>query len=141
MGFVEDFQKFLVRRFGCVEDAWSKAFDTDFSGSINFTEFCCGCKMSGYVGNVTRLWAALDDDRSGEISLDELSIGVDPPKGALARTESPCSCESPDLNPPSSPRVVKAARRLSLRDLTRSTLEHQEPKEVTQLPGMMPSVE
>lgn len=72
--FVEDFQKFLLRRFGSIEEAWVKAFDTDGSGAINFTEFGLGCKAAGFVGNATRLWAALDDDRSGEISLDELTV-------------------------------------------------------------------
>jgi hypothetical protein len=74
--FVKDFQNFLIRKFGSIEVAWSVAFDLDGSGSINFTEFGLGCKSSGYVGNATRLWAALDEDRSGEISLDELNTGM-----------------------------------------------------------------
>lgn len=74
--FVRDFQNFLIRKFGSIERAWMEAFDTDGSGSVNFTEFGLGCKSSGYVGNATRLWAALDEDRSGEISLDELNTGL-----------------------------------------------------------------
>lgn len=74
--FVKDFQNFLTRKFGTIEVAWEKAFDLDGNGSINFTEFGLGCKASGYVGNATRLWAALDEDRSGEISLDELNTGM-----------------------------------------------------------------
>eukprot|EP00927_Polykrikos_kofoidii_P065458 TRINITY_DN61204_c0_g1_i1.p1 TRINITY_DN61204_c0_g1~~TRINITY_DN61204_c0_g1_i1.p1 ORF type:complete len:450 (+),score=62.45 TRINITY_DN61204_c0_g1_i1:39-1388(+) len=74
--FVRDFQNFLIRKFGSIEKAWMVAFDTDGSGSVNFTEFGLGCKSSGYVGNATRLWAALDSDRSGEISLDELNMGL-----------------------------------------------------------------
>lgn len=61
-----------MRKFGSIEEAWTYAFDTDGSGSVNFTEFGLGCKAAGYVGNATRLWAALDEDRSGEISLEEL---------------------------------------------------------------------
>mmetsp|Transcript_93625 Transcript_93625/g.166591 ORF Transcript_93625/g.166591 Transcript_93625/m.166591 type:complete len:498 (+) Transcript_93625:66-1559(+) len=72
MVFVGEFQKFLVAKFGSIEDAWEEAFDTDGSGEINFTEFSLGCKKAGYVGNATRLWAALDEDRGGSISLDEL---------------------------------------------------------------------
>jgi len=72
--YIEEFQKYLLRRFGTIEIAWSKAFDTDGSGAINFTEFGLGCKTAGFVGNVTRLWQALDDDRSGEISIDELAM-------------------------------------------------------------------
>lgn len=83
--FVCDFQNFLIRKYGSIEQAWSMAFDTDGSGSVNFTEFGLGCKSSGYVGNATRLWAALDDDRSGEISLDELNMGLaDSPISSLS---------------------------------------------------------
>jgi len=74
--FVTDFQNFLIRKFGSIEEAWSQAFDLDRSGSVNFTEFGQGCKALGYVGNATRLWAALDDDRSGEISLQELEMDL-----------------------------------------------------------------
>jgi len=75
--FVADFQKLLVRRFGSIETAWREAFDVDGSGTVNFTEFGLGCKVAGFVGNATRIWAALDDDCSGEISLDEISMGMD----------------------------------------------------------------
>lgn len=71
---IMDFQKYLNRRFGTIEEAWTQAFDTDGSGSVNFTEFGLGCKKAGFVGNATKLWAALDIDRSGEISLEELSL-------------------------------------------------------------------
>jgi len=69
---IMDFQRYLCRRFGSVQMAWHEAFDTDGSGSVNFTEFGLGCKAAGYVGNASKLWAALDIDRSGEISLQEL---------------------------------------------------------------------
>jgi len=74
--FVQDFQTFLIRKFGSIDAAWDIAFDTDRSGSVNFTEFGMACKATGYVGNATRLWAAFDDDRSGEISREELKIGM-----------------------------------------------------------------
>lgn len=69
---IEDFRKFITRRFGSLEAAWNQAFDIDGSGNINFMEFSMGCKAAGYVGNVTRIWNTLDDDRSGEISITEL---------------------------------------------------------------------
>eukprot|EP00440_Ansanella_granifera_P000251 gb/GFBE01000275.1/.p1 GENE.gb/GFBE01000275.1/~~gb/GFBE01000275.1/.p1 ORF type:complete len:488 (+),score=101.93 gb/GFBE01000275.1/:1-1464(+) len=72
--FVTEFQKFLSAKFGSVEDAWEAAFDIENSGEINFTQFSMGCKKAGYVGNATRLWAALDDDQGGSISLDELAM-------------------------------------------------------------------
>mmetsp|Transcript_20470 Transcript_20470/g.52010 ORF Transcript_20470/g.52010 Transcript_20470/m.52010 type:complete len:463 (-) Transcript_20470:23-1411(-) len=71
--FVQDFQKFLTCKFDSIEAAWHVAFNVDGSGSVNFTQFCRACKAAGYVGNQTRLWAALDDDRSGELSMSELN--------------------------------------------------------------------
>jgi hypothetical protein len=73
---IRDFQQFLIRRFGSIDEAWREAFDLDGSGEINFTEFGLGCKAAGYVGNATRLWAVFDEDQSGEISLVELLTGV-----------------------------------------------------------------
>lgn len=70
--FIKEFQGLLTRRYGSIERAWHEVFDTNEDGSINFTEFGLGCKAAGYVGNVMKLWAALDDDFSGDISLDEL---------------------------------------------------------------------
>lgn len=85
---IRDFQQFLIRRFGSIEQAWQQAFDLDGSGEINFTEFGLGCKAAGYVGNATRLWGALDEDQSGEISMEELLMGASyldgTPEGSLA---------------------------------------------------------
>jgi hypothetical protein len=74
---IKDFHRYLIRKFGTIQVAWDKAFDTDGSGDINFTEFGIGCKAAGYVGNASRLWCVLDDDLSGEISLQELSQDAD----------------------------------------------------------------
>jgi len=71
---IMDFQKYIVRRFGSVQDAWDRAFDVDGSGALNFTEFGEGCKVAGFVGNATKLWAALDIDHSGHITVDELAV-------------------------------------------------------------------
>mmetsp|Transcript_42968 Transcript_42968/g.124258 ORF Transcript_42968/g.124258 Transcript_42968/m.124258 type:complete len:607 (-) Transcript_42968:117-1937(-) len=74
---VMDFRRYLIRRFGSVEEAWHAAFDTDKSGYVNFTEFGIGCKAAGFVGNVTKLWAALDADRSGILSIAEMDPDTD----------------------------------------------------------------
>jgi len=74
---VMDFQRYLIRRFGSVQEAWDDAFDTDCSGSVNFTEFGIGCKAAGFVGDVTKLWAALDIDRSGVLSISELGADTE----------------------------------------------------------------
>merc|ERR1712048_1270550 len=69
---VGEFQQYLTRKYGTIEGSWLVAFKNhDKSGQINYTRFCQGCKAAGYVGNVAKLWAMLDEDRSGEISLQE----------------------------------------------------------------------
>lgn len=75
--FLRDFQAQLIRCFGSIDEAWTNWFDLDGSGDINFTEFCGGCKKAGYVGNPMRLWVLLDEDGSGDISLEELKDGTD----------------------------------------------------------------
>lgn len=135
--FVEDFQKFLIRRFGDIESAWEQAFDTDGSGAINFTEFGLGCKMAGFVGNATRLWAALDEDRSGEISMDELSVGVDQFNSNAGNTLSPRGTITGAFTDDPG----RGAKRLSLNDFRRNTKESSEYRQDSSvlLPGMMHS--
>jgi len=123
--FVKDFQNFLIRKFGSIETAWTVAFDTDGSGSINFTEFGLGCKASGYVGNATRLWAALDEDRSGEISLEELNTGVPQMQMYMRSHLESGGGDHEDL---------EAFQRLSLIDLLR--MGEEETKEVHHLEGV-----
>lgn len=72
--FIKDFRKFLTRRFGSLEDAWTGAFCRDQSGSIGFTDFSRGCKAIGYVGNASRLWAAMDVDADGALSKEEVAV-------------------------------------------------------------------
>mmetsp|Transcript_71841 Transcript_71841/g.181270 ORF Transcript_71841/g.181270 Transcript_71841/m.181270 type:complete len:483 (-) Transcript_71841:199-1647(-) len=86
---IMDFQRYLRGRFGSIESAWHEAFDTDGSGSVNFTEFTMGCKSAGFVGNATRLWAALDDDRSGALSLEELAHDEDSRSNSISSSAEP----------------------------------------------------
>lgn len=118
--FVRDFQQFLVRKFGSVEAAWATAFDLDGSGAINFTEFSLGCKAAGYVGNATRLWAALDEDHSGEISLEELGTSA-PSRPESRKNTSPDTDRGP-------------AKRLSLVDMIKVLADSEEKP--GPLPGM-----
>jgi len=75
-----EFQDYVTRKYGSVENAWHQAFDTDGNGHINFTEFGFGCKNAGYAGNVSRVWALLDIDQSGEITMDELAVEAGMPE-------------------------------------------------------------
>eukprot|EP00747_Dinoflagellata_sp_TGD_P082776 gnl/TRDRNA2_/TRDRNA2_161822_c0_seq4.p1 gnl/TRDRNA2_/TRDRNA2_161822_c0~~gnl/TRDRNA2_/TRDRNA2_161822_c0_seq4.p1 ORF type:complete len:514 (-),score=70.31 gnl/TRDRNA2_/TRDRNA2_161822_c0_seq4:216-1688(-) len=85
---LRDFQQFMIRRFGSIEKAWDLVFDLDHSGEINFTEFGLGCKACGFVGNATKLWAVLDNDKSGAIDLSELMVNCEEP-GSLGSPQSP----------------------------------------------------
>lgn len=80
-----EFRKLMVNRFGTVAGAW-KALDINGDGKLSFFEFMRACKTLGVSKNSRTLWAALDLDRSGFISLAE----VDPPLvqmlGSLAIT-------------------------------------------------------
>lgn len=77
-----DFQKYIMRRFGSIRNAWDHSFDADHDGIVNFTEFGLGCKAAGYVGNASRLWAAFDQDLSGTITVEELDMDAE---GLLAK--------------------------------------------------------
>lgn len=76
---VSEFQKAILKRFESFDTAWNEAFDIEQLGYINFSKFGHGCRKSGYTGNLSRLWAMLDDDASGEITLDELSMDYGQP--------------------------------------------------------------
>lgn len=116
--FVYEFQKFLISKFGSIEDAWYEAFDTDGSGEINFTEFSIGCKKAGYVGNATRLWASLDEDRGGSIDLDELGKNFE----EQAEAEERAAWHRRQLGPPLYERLDE--------------LEVEDKPDATMLPGM-----
>jgi len=66
------FNTLLKRRFGSVTAAWRLVLDEDGKGKISFTDFCRVTRDMGYTKNVKGLWAELDDDGSGFISLNEL---------------------------------------------------------------------
>merc|ERR1712008_463943 len=80
-----DFQKYLVRRFGSIENAWRTAFDPEGKGAVNFTGFGFGCKAAGYVGSPSRLWTSFDQDLDGYIPVERLSFDWE---GLLAKIRS-----------------------------------------------------
>jgi len=73
---VFEFQKILLNKYGSIKAAWNQVFDTEYIGFINFTKFGLGCKAAGYKGNLFRLWRMLDEDGSGEITVEELGLEV-----------------------------------------------------------------
>merc|ERR1712008_283218 len=91
---VRDFQHLLQRKFTSCEEAWHRAFDVSGRGHVDFSEFSQGCKISGFCGNVTRLWVMLDNWGRGELTLYDLiaSEGMREPwpdqRGVAAVTEA-----------------------------------------------------
>mmetsp|Transcript_89441 Transcript_89441/g.164054 ORF Transcript_89441/g.164054 Transcript_89441/m.164054 type:complete len:443 (+) Transcript_89441:132-1460(+) len=112
--FIREFQGLIIRKCHSLEDAWREVFDTDGDGSINFTEFGLGCKAVGYVGNVMKLWAALDDDLSGSISLDELSqqCQVEGVASAVLREATPESTPRKGWSPAATARSATESSQL-----------------------------
>jgi len=73
---VADFQSFVRSRCGSLQSAWQQIFDQAGTGSIGFNEFNAGCRAIGYLGNVCRVWALMDNDQSGSITLEQLAVHV-----------------------------------------------------------------
>lgn len=67
-----EFKELLWRKYGSMMGAWRNLLDADGSGKITFMEFCQAARSVGYGGNLKALWAELDEDNSGFISLKEL---------------------------------------------------------------------
>lgn len=69
---LEAFKKQIVTRYGSTVTAWRQALDQDGNGKLSFGEFCMACRELSYNGNMKGLWAELDDDGSGLITLHEI---------------------------------------------------------------------
>jgi len=72
---------FLIEKAGSVLRAWTGVFDNNNDQRVSKSEFSKGMRDLGYRGDVYILFAGLDDDDSGELTLDE----VDPKAATLWR--------------------------------------------------------
>merc|ERR1719440_1863799 len=52
--------------------AWLHHFDTNGDEKISYDEFVDGLRRMNFEGNVIELWNDIDEDGSGEITLDEI---------------------------------------------------------------------
>jgi len=66
----EIFEELCVRKYTCLIRAWRLHLDAKGVGRISFHAFCDVCRSLGFK-DVGRVWAALDNNRSGFISLEE----------------------------------------------------------------------
>lgn len=76
LALMTDFHRRLVKKYGSVAIGLQEAFGMSQEEELNFTQFVSGTKALGYPGHMTRLWAALDDDMSGEVSYEEVLNAV-----------------------------------------------------------------
>lgn len=67
---LSNFKSWAWREFGTVRAAFS-VFDHDASNSLTFQEFRGNCRIYGYVGNARQLFAALDVNQEGVLSMQE----------------------------------------------------------------------
>lgn len=67
-------QQFLEATCGSSLWAWLNVFDVDNDQRINKLEFCEGMRLLNYPGKVSELFAELDHDGSGEITMEEIDL-------------------------------------------------------------------
>jgi len=68
----DEVQEFFKAKEGSALTAWLHHFDTNNDCRITTMEFARGMRTMGYPGNATALFASLDSDGSGELSLEEI---------------------------------------------------------------------
>jgi len=65
-------RKVLTRLEGSVLRAWRKAFDAEGDGRINEFQFVRLCRQVKFLGDPYLVFRFLDDDASGELTLEEV---------------------------------------------------------------------
>jgi len=65
------FRQKLVSRYRSVVGAW-RELDPRQHGRLSFFDFCRACHRMGYERDTRQLWEAMDRNRDGFVSLDEL---------------------------------------------------------------------
>lgn len=68
----KEFKKQLIVTYGSYLRAWREGLDRDHNGSMDKNEFRRACKDVGYAGTLKDLWAELDCDGNGSVSLKEI---------------------------------------------------------------------
>jgi len=68
-----EFKAEMLMREQSLAGAWRNSLDPNWTGRIAIHEFCDACRAIGHRGNKKRLWADLDVDKAGTITLNELA--------------------------------------------------------------------
>merc|ERR550537_529748 len=71
-----EFRQHCTRRYGNFHRAWRKAIDTYGNGKLGFDPFCNVARRMGYIGDIRQLFADLDANESGNVSLADLDFGT-----------------------------------------------------------------
>mmetsp|Transcript_32897 Transcript_32897/g.71787 ORF Transcript_32897/g.71787 Transcript_32897/m.71787 type:complete len:684 (-) Transcript_32897:87-2138(-) len=66
-----NFRRWADAEFGSVKSAFG-VFDTDGSNEVTYREFRRACRIYGFEGNAQTLFYALDIERNGALSLEEV---------------------------------------------------------------------
>lgn len=69
---LKDFRRFLKKTFGNFFRAWRKGLDLDGTMSVTRHELFRACTSMQWQGDARALWRAVDQDGSGQTSLEEL---------------------------------------------------------------------
>jgi len=70
---LSDFKAWCEDQFGGVRSAYG-VFDNDGGGDVSFREFRRSCRIYGFEGNVHSIFRALDVERGGGLSVDEVKF-------------------------------------------------------------------
>merc|ERR550537_300683 len=71
-GTQEAIRKVFIEKEGSSLKAWLRHFDKNGDDKIEFDEFCIGLETLNFRGDVVALWNDMDEDKSGEITLEEI---------------------------------------------------------------------
>merc|ERR1719421_582537 len=66
-------QQALINKYGNILRAWKEGLDLDGGGKVSKMEFVKAMQKIGYKGSIKELWAQMDHDRSGFITLKEVA--------------------------------------------------------------------
>ncbi|CAE8602630.1 unnamed protein product, partial [Polarella glacialis] len=79
------FRRLILKRFPTVIAGWQD-MDKNVDGRLSFFEFMRACQKLGVDQSARQIWAALDIDRSGFVSLSEIDPALAELVGKLAVT-------------------------------------------------------